>query len=120
MIDEPSGRTLSGTRSVNVGDVIQLSLPYGLSLYQASERMPDFSVYYVQQGTKNLLGIYIGNAPDVDFDKLTERQVVGGCAVKSIDYGPSGSRSFDAILWLRDTQFPRFVHFFLAISRTHS
>jgi hypothetical protein len=46
MIDEPSGRTLSGTRSVNVGDVIQLSLPYDLSLYQASERMPDFSVYY--------------------------------------------------------------------------
>ena len=32
--------------------------------------------------------------------------------MKSIDYGPSGSRAFDAILWLRDTHFPRFVHFF--------
>jgi hypothetical protein len=101
-----------GTRSVNVGDVIELSLPSELSLDQASERMPDFAVYYIKQETRNLLGVYIGNAPDVEFNKLTKRQILGGCVLKGIDSGPSGRRSLDAVLALGGSPFPRFVHFF--------
>jgi hypothetical protein len=44
-------------QGVPIGAYAEIELPPGVALQKSPEQMPDFSVYYLKNGDKNLLGI---------------------------------------------------------------
>jgi hypothetical protein len=97
---------------VPIGAYAEIELPPGAVLQKSPEQMPDFSVYYLKNGDKNLLGIYFGNQPDTDQTKLSSTARFGGFVGRVSDEATSNGRNLDAVLALKGPDFPRFVHFF--------
>lgn len=95
-----------------IGDVAEISIGDDLKFSKSDEKMPDFSVYYVRKKASIILGIYIGNAPDVDINKLTDRMKLGNCSSVPTATQVKSSYHFDAIVQLKGPDFPRFVHLF--------
>jgi hypothetical protein len=97
---------------VKLDDFAEIELPRGVVLQKSPEQMPDFSVYYLRTANENLLGIYLGNAPDTDQKKLTSTSKFGSCVGRVSDQETSSGRNLDALLSVRGADFPMFVHFF--------
>jgi hypothetical protein len=96
----------------NIGDIAEITVGADLKFSKSSERMPDFSLYYIRKSAKIILSIYLGNAPDIDIHKLADRMSLGGCSSVPTARGERTSYNFDAVIQLRDSEFPKFVHLF--------
>jgi hypothetical protein len=101
-----------GLEKARLGDLAEIQLPSQASLEESSTKLPDFSLYYVKRKDKNLLGIYVGNAPSVDQDKLRTEYDFGGCVGRVSEERAANGTSLDAVIKLRGAAFPKFVHFF--------
>jgi hypothetical protein len=96
----------------HIGNVATVMIEAGMEWGQDPQPMPDFSVYYLRQGQRILLGVYVGNAPGVELAELKSKLPVGTCAAVSNISQAGASNDFDAVLSLEGADFPRYLHFF--------
>lgn len=59
-----------------------------------------------------ILGVYVGNAPDMDIHKLVSRMTLGNCNSVPTATQVKSNYDFDAVIQLKDSDFPKFVHLF--------
>jgi hypothetical protein len=104
-------RVKAADTTADVGAFAKIAMPEGATLEPDEAIHPDFAVYYLKRQERILLGIYIGNAPDVATETLGSAIMIAGCDARITTAGGTAN-NMDALLAVRSRiGFPRFIHF---------
>jgi hypothetical protein len=96
----------------HIDSAATVNIESDLQWSRESGPLPDFSVYYLRRGQRILLGVYVGNAPDVVLSELRYKMPIGACTAVSNLAHDQVSNDFDTVVALGGANFPRYLHFF--------
>jgi len=98
---------------VEIGLVGSVAIPSDASVKKDPNDMPDFSVYFVQQGSRTLVGIYLGSWPDFPPDISPQNVALGNCIAKMVTRIEQGATSGDYLVRFNEVPgFPQMAHFY--------
>ena len=100
-------------REVKLATIATLRIPPGTKLREDQIRYPDFRIYRVFNLSVELLGIYLGNAPDFANRHAALAVAIGSCSGLSAVAREGNSINRDVLLEIkRRDGFPTAMHMF--------
>ena len=100
-------------REVKLATVATLRIPAGMELREDQIRYPDFRIYRVFNLGKELLGIYLGNAPNFPNRNAAASVAIGSCTGLNAVALEGNSINRDVLLEIKSRDgFPTAMHVF--------
>lgn len=100
-------------REVKLATIATLRIPPGMELREDQIRYPDFRIYRVFNHSTELLGIYLGNAPNFPNRHAAVAVMIGSCTGLSAVAHDGNSINRDVLLEIKSRDgFPGAMHVF--------
>lgn len=103
-----STAALAETRRVNIPrSNVSFEIPSLAELKEDQDPYPDFSIYRVKMSNRQMLGVYVGHAPQIPNNEKPQDIIIGGCLVRSYSrISPEGSNRDAYMTFSVPFQFP--------------